>query len=91
MYRIIGDRGSGKTKKLMLAAKETGSTIVCKNPYAMAEKAHAYGITGLNIIGYQSFLIEPIENEKIMIDEVEDFLNILNAGKITGYTLTNED
>mgnify|MGYP003464479803 CR=1 FL=1 len=44
MYRIIDERGSGKTSRLMLLAKETGGVIVCSNPKGMAEKARAYGI-----------------------------------------------
>ena len=39
MYRIIDGRGSGKTSRLMLLAKETGAAIACSNPWAMAEKA----------------------------------------------------
>ena len=39
MYRIIDKRGSGKTSRLMLLAKETGATIVCSNPDAFKYKA----------------------------------------------------
>jgi hypothetical protein len=35
MYSIIDSRGSGKTSRLMLLAKETGSKIACSNPIAM--------------------------------------------------------
>ena len=45
MYRIIDNRSSGKTSRLMLLAKETGSIIACMNPSAMRQKAYAYGIT----------------------------------------------
>ena len=38
MYRIIDGRGSGKTSRLMLLAKETGAAIACSNPWAMAVK-----------------------------------------------------
>ena len=48
----IGGRGSGKTKQLMLAAKENNAIFVCSNPAAMAEKARAYGIVGLNFMSY---------------------------------------
>ena len=36
MYRIIDSRGSGKTSRLLLLAKETGATVVCINPYQEA-------------------------------------------------------
>ena len=58
MYRIIDNRGSGKTSRLMLLAKETNSIIACVNPYAMREKAHAYGITGLTFISYEELLTQ---------------------------------
>lgn len=35
MYRIIGDRSSGKTSQLMLLAKRSGAAIACSNPLAM--------------------------------------------------------
>ena len=39
MYRIIDKRGSGKTGRLFLIAKDTGATIVCSNPEMMQSKA----------------------------------------------------
>ena len=47
MYRIIDSRGSGKTSRLMLLAKENDAAIACSNPAAMRQKAYAYGITAL--------------------------------------------
>ncbi|MDY4735189.1 hypothetical protein [Terrisporobacter sp.] len=35
MYRVIDKRGSGKTGRLFLIAKDTGATIVCSNPAMM--------------------------------------------------------
>ena len=52
MYRIIDGRGSGKTSRLMLLAKENGATLVCSNPRAMEAKAHAYGIVGIDFMSY---------------------------------------
>ena len=57
MYRIIDGRGTGKTSRLMLLAKETNGTIVCGNPKAMREKALAYGIVGIDFISYNDFLL----------------------------------
>ena len=55
MYRIIDNRGTGKTSRLMLLAKETNSAIACINPNAMRQKAYAYGITGINFISYSNW------------------------------------
>ena len=91
MYRIIDDRGSGKTSRLMLLAKETNSIIACVNPYAMKEKAHAYGITGLTFISYEELLTQSWTDYNIMIDEMELFVKYQLSGILKGYTLSNED
>ena len=96
MYRIIDERGSGKTSRLMLLAKEDGSTIVCSNPRAMEAKANAYGITGLNFIGYFEFLKELHDYSNYYIDELENFLYYFHhyngfAGELKGYTISLED
>ena len=67
MYRIVDGRGTGKTSRLMLLAKDIGATIVCSNPHAMEQKAHAYGITGINFISMESLPPK---------DELETLVNI---------------
>ena len=47
MYRIIDGRGTGKTSRLMIIAKENNAVFVCSNTKAMEVKAHAYGLTGI--------------------------------------------
>lgn len=91
MYRIIDSRGSGKTSRLMLLAKETNSIIACMNPYAMKEKAYAYGITGLTFISYEELLTESWNDYNVMIDEIELFVKYQLSGVLKGYTLSNED
>ena len=97
MYRIIESRGTGKTSRLMLLAKENNGTIVCSNPKAMEQKAHAYGIVGINFISYSDFLdSKGMDFGKYYIDELEMFSNYAAAlyaghGKFDGYTLSNED
>lgn len=92
MYRIIDSRGSGKTSRLMLLAKETKSKIACGNPSAMRQKAYAYGITGIEFIPYSDLFNGAIDPEdKVMIDEMENFVRDYIDGILTGYTLSNED
>ena len=92
MYRIIDNRGSGKTSRLMLLAKDTNSTIACMNPHAMLQKANAYGITGINFIHYRELLDNKGSNMNVMIDEMENFVAYcIGNNKLTGYNLTNED
>jgi hypothetical protein len=92
MYRIIDSRGSGKTSRLMLLAKETGSKIACRNPSAMRQKAYAYGITGIEFIPYSDLFNGAIDlDDKVMIDEIELLIKEYIDGDLTGYTLSNED
>lgn len=91
MYRIIDSRGTGKTSRLMLLAKETKSAIACMNPSAMRQKAYAYGITGINFISYSELFNGEYEEDNVMIDELEIFIQNYIDCKLTGYSLTNED
>ena len=90
MYRIIDNRSSGKTSRLMLLAKETNSAIACSNPSAMKTKAYSYGITGIDFIPY-SDLFNGNYNGNVLIDELEEFVKGYTDANITGYSLTNED
>lgn len=98
MYRIIDERSTGKTSRLMLLAKENNGTIVCSNPHAMLHKAHAYGLTGIDFISYSQFLMEGrgFDLGKYYIDELEAFLRYVQQfvgvqGSLDGYTLSKED
>ena len=65
MKRIIGTSSSGKTKELMYECQAKQGIFVCQNPEHMRYKANAYGIHGLEIIGYLDFIeqIKPHESE----------------------------
>ena len=92
MYRIIDNRSSGKTSRLMLLAKETNSAIACSNPSAMKTKAYAYGITGIDFIPYSDLFNGATDpNDKIMIDELELFIKEFIDGQFVGYTLSKDD
>ena len=92
MDRIIDGRGTGKTSRLMQMAKDNNATIACANPRAMEQKAHAYGIVGLNFCSYTDLLDQKLkgQHKPIYIDEVDNLLKIIDS-YINGYTLTNED
>ena len=103
MYRIIDGRGSGKTSRLMLLAKENNAALVCSNPRAMEAKAHAYGIVGIDFMSYEDAIDHmrypdsryTSENRQhlIVVDEIEDFIQCALGmnGRLIGYTLSNED
>lgn len=91
MYRIIDDKASGKTGRLMLLAKENNAVIACVNPNAMREKAYAYGITGLDFISYSEIEAYRHLDRDIYIDELESYVKSYTYGKLKGYTLSSED
>lgn len=95
MYRIIDERASGKTSRLMLLAKENNAAFICSNPSAMRAKAHAYGITGLEFMSYDDMLQdEDCPGRDYVVDELENFVKFLcdaSSAKMVGYTLSNED
>lgn len=90
MYRIIDNRGTGKTSRLLLLAKENNGIIVCKRPDIMREKSYRYGITGIDFISYDSFSPLHYYNKPVYIDELDLYLQHLNKD-IQGYTISNED
>lgn len=56
MYRIIDKRGTGKTSRLILLAKEKNAIIACSNPNTMRIKSEGYGISGINFISYHDYI-----------------------------------
>lgn len=91
MYRIIDGRGTGKTSRLMLLAKENNGVIVCANPQKMREKAEVYGIIGLEFISYKEFMEQPSDPfTNYYIDELEGYVKTLTQDRLQGYTLSEE-
>ena len=91
MYKIIDRRGTGKTSRLMLLAKETGATIICANPSAFYTKADYYGIPGLKFISYQDFWDGNFDpNDKFLVDEIEFLFRCYNKN-IIGFNMSMEN
>jgi hypothetical protein len=92
MYRIIDKRGNRKTQRLMLLAKESGAALACKAPNILRERAYSLGIVGIDFISYDELLTNPNKYNKVLIDELEVFVNyyVLNNTMI-GYSLSAED
>lgn len=94
MYRIIEGRGTGKTSRLMLFAKENNAIFVCCNPDAMRYKAKAYGIDRVNFISYGDFFnhYNEYSNQKYVVDEIEVFIQqaLFYKNELLGYTLSIE-
>ena len=56
MIKIIDKRGTGKTSRLMLLAKEQEGIIVCSDPDIYQKKAWNYGLTGIDFISYHTYI-----------------------------------
>ena len=86
MIKIIDKRGTGKTSRLMLLAKEKNAYIVCLNPKSHISKAEAYGLIGIDFISYEDFLAGKYDIwRKIFIDDIDKMMYYLNE-RIAGYS-----
>lgn len=91
MYHVIGERGTGKTFKLMQLAQEHNGVFVCQNPQAMKQKALNYGLSGFDIISYIEFNRIFDEIDRIyFIDEIDLFFKEIES-QIVGYSLTLDE
>ena len=92
MDKIIDTRGSGKTSRLMLLAKENNGVFVCSNPHSAQAKAHAYGLTGFDIVSYSDFYTNNYNlNKPVYVDELETYVKCISMNHLSGYTLTIGD
>ena len=89
MYRIIDGKGTGKTSRLLLLAKEQNGIVVCRNPEKMREKAHMYGLTGIDFISYEDYRNGNYQPKPIFIDELDVYLTFVDY-YITGYTISED-
>lgn len=91
MIRIVDGRGTGKTFRLMLLAKENNGILVCSNPKAMMVKAKEYGLSGFECASYADLFYHKFDQSKpFYIDELELFLREAFGGRIAGYSLSEE-
>ena len=92
MIKIIDTRGSGKTNQLMNIAKDNNAIFVCSNPHAMEYKAKQYNFNNIKFISYHDFVTSYEEDNKYVIDEVEEFIkSIMGNNELIGYSLTIGD
>lgn len=90
MFRIIEERSSGKTRKLIEEAYKNNGVVLCSNPERMREKALAYGIPFADFASYNNLIYytTTIDKRPIYIDELEMFLSRYG---VAGYNMSIED
>ena len=87
---IIGENSSGKTHKMLEEVKKSGAVVVCKNPLHMQSKANAYGLYGIEFMGYEEFDNGSVYAEKVAIDEIGDFIKYIFGAELDSFTMTVE-
>ena len=85
---IVGNNNSGKTKRLLECARDKNSIVICKNPYAMSEKAKSYGIFGLRFAKYDEIFARNLEDDNVVIDEIANFFEYCCGVKLDSFTMT---
>lgn len=94
MVRIIDNRCTGKTSRLMLLAKEHNALFVCARPNHMQEKAEAYGIQGIHFVSYEDFLRLNYDTDEqtVVVDELDELLKrMVHPLSLLGYSISIED
>jgi hypothetical protein len=89
MFIISGGRGTGKTRALLERASAEGGIVVCRDPDIMRERAHRYGIIGLDIVGYNDlYAVDSYTASKpVYIHDINKFIEH-NMPEAKGYTLS---
>lgn len=87
---IIGENSSGKTRKMLEEAKNSGAIVVCKNPLRMQDKARNYGIYELEFISYDELNSDVICGVNIAVDEIGNFFEHCFGVKLDSFTMTVE-
>ncbi len=85
---FIGENSSGKTRKMLEEAKESGAIVVCKHPIHMQNKANAYGLYGIKFVSYDEFNDGSVYAEKVAIDEIGDFIKYIFGAELDAFTMT---
>lgn len=85
---IIGGNSSGKTRRMLEEAKQSGAVVVCKHPLHMQNKANSYGIYGLKFVGYEDMDAGIVDEEKVAIDELGEFFKHYFGVELDSFTIT---
>lgn len=85
---IIGENSSGKTRRMLEEAKNSGAIVICKHPIHMQSKANSYGIYGLKFISYEEANAYPLYDEKIAVDEIVEFFKYHFGAELDSFTIT---
>ena len=78
MISIVGNRGTGKTTKLIKYAAEHDMMILTTNSRALREKARSLGYKDVEIIGFGNLKNDDFSfGKKVLVDNAEYVLQTL--------------
>ena len=78
MFTLIDVRGSGKTKKLLEAARKKQAIVLTQDKRAFKVKAHSYGYDDIPILDYEDLENDDYDLTKpILIHNADNILEYL--------------
>jgi hypothetical protein len=91
MFIISGGKGIGKTRTLIERTRAEDGILVCADPNTMRDRAHKYGITGLNLISYGELYVHDADyrDKPIYIHDIDKFIRY-KFSNVKGYSQCNE-
>ena len=88
MFRIIDGRGTGKTCRAILLAKEYDGVVASKSPKAIIERANYLGLSNIRSCSSQDVIDKNYpQGKRIFIDDIECFAEHCAPG-LLGYSLS---
>ena len=88
MFKIIGGKGTGKTRELLTKAHDEGAVVLCMDTEKMQERARGYGFYNMDIRGYPDIFKTSVEDKDVYIHDVDAFLHIHFGLNVKGYSAT---
>lgn len=90
MYRIIGERGTGRTTKLMELARNTGAIFV-GSKWAV-DLAPLRGFDDIKAMTFEELAEHRFDDpsQKFVIDNMEHFIENFVGGNLIGYCFREE-
>jgi hypothetical protein len=91
MFIVSGGKGTGKTRTLIARTVAEEGILVCEDPVAMRNRAHRYGITGLNTISYEELYERTAENinRPVFIHDINAFIRH-GFSSVQGYSVNTD-
>lgn len=89
MYKIIGERGNGKTIKMLDFAAQNGFKVMTSNPEHLRQTAIKIGYDpGMVISSNDSDLATVCKHNNFVVDGLDEVFTQMFGNNFKGYTMT---